>query len=90
MTTQLYSQLIASSLASGFIAFGYYAPAQILANFDGQNPNTETTLVKNTPADKLNHECTKTSLNQMSAYNVQPELVLDCGLPKRLVIAGSR
>ncbi|MCC5639992.1 hypothetical protein LC593_30020 [Nostoc sp. CHAB 5844] len=88
MTTQFYSPLIASSLASGFIAFGYYAPGQIVANFDGQNSHAEITLAS-TPTDKI-QECFKTSLNQMCAYNVQPELMLDSGLPERLVIAASR
>ncbi|MBD2494616.1 hypothetical protein [Nostoc sp. FACHB-280] len=77
MTTQFYSQLIASSLASGLIAFGYSIPGF----------HTATTLTNNmTVGSGINH----TSLNQMSASPVEPEFMLDSAFPERLVIAGSR
>ncbi|BAY19145.1 hypothetical protein NIES21_50040 [Anabaenopsis circularis NIES-21] len=82
MTTQLYSKLIASSLASGLIAFGYSVP--------GQNLYTESTLAINTLANQIHQASSETSINQMSAYQVQPEFMVDGGLPTRLVVAGSR
>ncbi|AFY41520.1 hypothetical protein [Nostoc sp. PCC 7107] len=82
MTTQLYSKLMASSLASGLIAFGYSVPEQ--------NLYTESTLAINTPANQIHQAASETSMNQMSAYQVRAEFILDGGLPERLVIAGSR
>ncbi|MBE9207195.1 hypothetical protein IQ244_11800 [Nostoc sp. LEGE 06077] len=82
MTTQLYSKLITSSLASGLIAFGYSVP--------GQNLYTETTLAINTPANQTHQAFSETSIHQMSASIVQPGFMLDGVLPERLVIAGSR
>lgn len=82
MTIQSYFYLIASSLASGLIAFTYYAPEQVI--------NNETTLTSRFPANKINQECVEITLNQMSALGVQPELILNWGLPKRLVSAASR
>ncbi|MBD2488041.1 hypothetical protein [Aulosira sp. FACHB-615] len=75
MTTQFYSQLIASSLASGLIAFGYSLPGFY----------TATTLTNMTATSEINR-----SLNQMSASHIQPDLMVDGGFPERLVIAGSR
>ncbi|BBD62198.1 hypothetical protein NIES2109_50370 [Nostoc sp. HK-01] len=89
MTTQLYSKLIASSLASGLIAFGYSVQG-VAVNFNGQNLHSVTTLAINTPADEINQASSETSINQMSAYQVQPEFMVDGGLPTRLVVAGSR
>ncbi|MBD2454982.1 hypothetical protein H6G80_12905 [Nostoc sp. FACHB-87] len=76
MTTQFYSQLIASSLASGLIAFGYSLPGFY----------TATTLTNLTATSEINHA----SLNRMSASHIQSDLMVDGGLPERLVIAGSR
>ncbi|MBD2594621.1 hypothetical protein BCD64_21350 [Nostoc sp. MBR 210] len=76
MTTQFYSQLIASSLASGLIAFGYSVPGF----------HTATNLTNMTSTSEINH----TSLNQMSASHIKSDLTVDGGFPERLVVAGSR
>ncbi|MBU7585907.1 MAG: hypothetical protein KAF91_24045 [Nostoc sp. TH1S01] len=84
MTTQLYFQLIASSLVSGLIAIGSSVPGI------WQNLNAQTTLAQITSANEINQAFSTKSLNQISASNVQPVFMLDKGFPERLVIAASR
>lgn len=83
MKIQSYSYLIASSLASGLIAFGYFVPEQVLANF-GQHFDAETILNISSSKNATNPK------NGMSAYSVQPKLMWDWGFPERLVVAASR
>lgn len=82
MKIQSYSYLIASSLASGLIAFSYYPSEQF--------PSHETTSTCSCVVELMNQECSKTALNQMSALSVQPELSSNWGFPARFISAASR
>ncbi|MBD2436783.1 hypothetical protein [Nostoc sp. FACHB-110] len=77
MTIQSYSYLIASSVASGLVAFNYSLPEQAITN--------------EIPAAQSNQECVAISINPpMSAFCVQPEFILDWQFPARLVSAAIR
>jgi hypothetical protein len=82
MTIQSYPYLIASSLASGLISFNYYPLEQAIIH--------DSTSNSRFPVDQINQECLEITINRMSALSVQPELIIDRGIPARLVSAAIR